>query len=339
VTTIRLETPGRFAVVASDTPTPGPDDAVVRVHRIGVCGTDLHAFAGRQPFFTYPRILGHELGVEVVEVGRQVTAVHVGDRAAVEPYLDCGVCIACRAGRTNCCDKLQVLGVHVDGGMRPLLRVPARKLHTSASLTFDQLALVETLAIGAHAVKRGQLQQSDKVLVVGAGPIGLAVMQSAMIAGCRPIVLDLDDARLAFCRDTLGVADTLRADSGDLHDQLRAAGEGDDLPTVVFDATGHAASMRAAVDRIAPGGRVIYVGLFIGDLCVDDPTFHRREATLLASRNATAPTFAALIRLIESGRLDTAPWITHRLALDTLPDTFAGLRGSPGLVKAMIEVA
>src|SRR5579872_2922217 len=146
---IRLEEPGRLQFVSSEPPPPpGTDEALVRVRRVGVCGTDIHAFGGSQPFFSYPRILGHELGVEVLAVGESVTNVKPGDRCSVEPYLNCGICFACRSGRPNCCSALKVLGVHTDGGMREQIAVPARKLHPSAKLSFDQLGLVETLGIG-----------------------------------------------------------------------------------------------------------------------------------------------------------------------------------------------
>src|SRR5580658_1667442 len=157
--TIRLEEPGRFALLSTQEPGSSlqPDEALVRVRRVGVCGTDLHAFGGNQPFFTYPRVLGHELGVEVFSVGSGVTHVRPGDRCSVEPYINCQKCIACRRGKPNCCRELRVLGVHADGGMRETIAVPARKLHPSAKLELDQLALVETLAIGCHAVERAGL--------------------------------------------------------------------------------------------------------------------------------------------------------------------------------------
>src|SRR3954470_22712839 len=197
---IVLETPGAF-VEQFAAPVPAAEgEAFVRIHRIGVCGTDLHAFAGKQPFFTYPRVLGHELGVEVIEPGGATNGLKVGDRCSVEPYLNCGTCIACRRGKPNCCTSLQVLGVHLDGGMRSLLRVPARKLYPSAQLDYEQLALVETLGIGAHAVERAQLISGEFVLVIGAGPIGLSVIQFALARGAKLAVMDVSDTRLEFCR-------------------------------------------------------------------------------------------------------------------------------------------
>jgi len=308
----------------------------VRVCCSGVCGTDLHAYAGNQPFFTYPRVPGHELGVEVVAVGTGVTSVRPGDHCAVEPYLSCGRCIACRQGRTNCCETLQVLGVHVDGGWRDEIIVPAAKLHASAKLSFEQLALVETLGIGAHAVARGAPEPGESVVVVGAGPIGLAVAQFAAVAGAKVTVLDVNAARRAFAADWLKV-DTLEA-RGLTPAALRAA-LGGELPTLVFDATGSMAALRAAFLWPAQGGRLVFASLVQGEVGFDDPNFHRRELTLLATRNSTAVEFRRVIALIESGRIDTKPWITHRARLADVPAAFAGwTRPETGVIKAMIEL-
>ncbi len=337
---IVLQEPGRFAAREIEAPRPGPGEALVRVHRIGVCGTDLHAFAGRQPFFTYPRVLGHELGVEVLDPGDEPHGLAIGDRCSVEPYLNCGRCIACRRGRPNCCTRLRVLGVHIDGGMQPLLAVPASKLHRSRRLDFDQLALIETLAIGAHAVERAALAPEDFVLVIGAGPIGLSVIQFAAVSGAKLAVMDLSGPRLEFCRSRLGVAHTLAAGApAAVGDALLAIGGGD-LPTVVINATGNPKSMAACFELAAHGGRIVFVGLFQGELAFDDPNFHRRELTLHASRNATPTTFDTILRLVEEGRIDTRPWITHRLALSDVPEAFAReIAGNPSVLKAMIEVA
>ncbi len=336
---IRLEQPGRLAYLDAPEPgAPGPGEALVRVHRVGVCGTDIHAFGGSQPFFSYPRILGHELGVEVLQVGPAVTNVQPGDRCSVEPYVNCQRCIACRSGKPNCCSELRVLGVHTDGGMRERMLVPSRKLHPSTSLTYDQLALVETLGIGCHGVARAQLRKDEFALVIGAGPIGLSVVQFALEAGARVIVLDVNAARLGFCQSQLSVAHTVNASKEAPLEALRRI-TGGDLPTAVFDATGNPKSMAAAFDFPAPGGRMVFVGLFQGDVTFNDPNFHRRELTLMASRNALPDDFARIIRLIETRRVDTAPWITHRSPLGAVLEAFpAWVRPETGVVKAMIEV-
>jgi 2-desacetyl-2-hydroxyethyl bacteriochlorophyllide A dehydrogenase len=303
-----------------------------------VCGTDIHAFNGKQPFFSYPRMLGHELGVEILEVGPNPQGLRAGDRCAVEPYLNCGRCIACRRGKGNCCMQLQVLGVHVDGGHRERMHLPVAKLHRSERLTLDQLALVETLGIGAHAVDRAAVEPGESVLVIGTGPIGLAVIQFALAAGARVIAMDVNETRLAFCRETLGVADTLTAGGPDVAEKLQRLTDGD-LPTAVFDATGNPGSMLGSFQYPAHGGRLVFVGLFQGDVTFNDPNFHKRELTLLASRNSRPEDFTRIIHLIESGRIDTTPWISHRASFDDTPERFPEwVKPDSGVLKAMIEL-
>lgn len=339
--TLVLETPGKL--VARDTPHPGAPaagQALVRVHRVGVCGTDIHAFHGRQPFFSYPRILGHELGVEVLAIGEDVTKVRVGDRCAVEPYLNCGKCIACRRGKPNCCTGLQVLGVHVDGGHRAEFIVPAAKLHPANDLTYDQLALIETLGIGAHAVERAHVEAGETVAVIGAGPIGLSAIQFALAARARVIVIDVNEGRLAFCRDRLGIAasDLIDARSADVVARLKDLTDGD-LPTAVFDATGNPKSMAASFEYPAHGGRLVFIGLFPGEVTFNDPNFHRRELTLLASRNALPSDFGKLLACVRSGVIDTSPWITHRATLEETPSVFESwTQPATGVLKAIIEL-
>ncbi len=318
-----LEQPGRFVPQDAPPPVPRAGEALVRVRRVGICGTDLHAFAGHQPYFTYPRILGHELAAEVIEAPENGSGLRPGDRCAVEPYLSCGACRACRKGKPNCCERLQVLGVHTDGGMREQLGVPVERLHRSERLGFDQLALVEPLGIGSHAVARSGLGEGEDVLVVGAGPIGLAVVQFALVAGGSVRVLELSHVRREFARRLACVEVLAAAD--------------DHLADVVFDATGNAAAMARSLDSVAPGGRLVFVGLVQGSVALDDPLFHRREVTLLATRNS-ANEFPRIIRLIEDGRIDTAPWITHRMALEEVPARFSGLAEERNFIKALIDV-
>ncbi len=333
-----LEQPGRLVLADGPPPAPpGPGEALVRVRRVGVCGTDFHAFKGEQPFFTYPRILGHELGVELVEAPAGAGGLKPGDRCALEPYMECGRCVACRRGRPNCCAKLEVLGVHVDGGMRELITVPLRKLHRSESLSFEQLALVETLSIGAHAVARAGLQRDDTVLVVGTGPIGLAVIQSTPPLGVRVLATDVNEARLEFCRGQMGVERTFPADASAEH-ALGAATHGE-MPTVVFEATGNPASMERSFGFVASGGTLVLVGLCPSKIAFADPEFHRREMTLLSSRNAVAADFDRVLDAVEAGRLDTRPWVTHRAPLSDVGEALPSwARPDSGVLKAMVEV-
>ncbi|MBL9093366.1 MAG: zinc-binding alcohol dehydrogenase family protein [Planctomycetaceae bacterium] len=318
-------------------PAPGPGEAVVRVHNVGICGTDLSGYLGKMPFFSYPRIPGHELGVEVVAVGAGVTHVKPGDRCAVEPYINCQTCYACRRGKNNCCEKHQTLGVHCDGGLRPLFTVPARKLHISKKLAYEQLALVETLAIGCHAVDRAELKSDESCLIIGAGPIGLSALEFAKLTGARVIVLDVNDGRLEFCRSTMGVAHTLKPGEA-LERKLKDLTDGHG-PDVVIDATGSVQSMSAAFGLICHGGKLVYVGITTEEVKFRHPTFHRPEGTLLCSRNALSPDFSRIIELIEAGRIDTRPWITHRTAFDDLIDVFPSyVKPETGVIKAVVEV-
>ncbi len=335
-----LEQPGRLTLGEAALPE-GPlpaDEALVRVQRVGVCGSDLKAYKGEMPFLSYPRILGHELGVEIVEIGPNGRGLRVGQRAAVEPYLNCGHCIACRRGRTNCCVSLQVLGVHTDGGMRERIRVPLNKLHCSERLSLDQLALVETLVIGAHAVRRGAPRAGEQVLVTGVGPIGLTVIAAAAATGAEIIAMDINPARLEFAQELPGVAHVV--DAGDRAlEQLREI-TGGDLPTQVYEATGNAASMNAAFDTLASGGTLVFVGLVTDDIRFHDPEFHRREMTVMSSRNGTAEDFRHVIDLVESGAIDTTPWITHRATPAELIRDLPGWLDPAGrCLKAMMHFA
>jgi 2-desacetyl-2-hydroxyethyl bacteriochlorophyllide A dehydrogenase len=335
---LQLEQPLHWKQIDIPEPTkPGADDALVRVHNVGVCGTDLSGYLGKMPFFSYPRIPGHELGVEVVAVGAKVTNVKPGDRCSVEPYINDPTSYASRRGHPNCCEKLQVLGVHCDGGLRPLFTLPARKLHPSTKLNFEQLALVETLAIGCHAVDRGSIQKDETCLVIGAGPIGLAVLEFVKLIGCQIIVLDMQQSRLDFVKQKLGITNLLRP-SDKLETQLRELCDGH-LPDVVIDATGSNASMSAAFGLVAPGGRLVYVGITTGDVTFKHPVFHRPEGTLLCSRNALPRDFTRIIKLIEDSTIDTAPWITHRTPFEQVIEVFPSYtQPETGVIKAVIEV-
>src|SRR4051794_11740667 len=269
---LRLEAPKDFRRVETEPPRrPGPGEALVRVRRVGICGTDISGYLGKMPFYSYPRIPGHELGVEVEAVGDGVSGVKPGDRCSVEPYLNCQRCFACRRGAGNCCEDLQVLGVHTDGGMRPRFVVPARKLHPSAKLAAEQLALVETLAIGCHAVHRGAPQAGENALVVGAGPIGLSAVEFLKLAGARVTVLDLNEKRLDFCKRAMGVPHTVR-NLGD-GKEVEALREtlGGELPPLVVDATGNTASMCRSFHYVAHTGRLVFVGIVPDEVRFPDP--------------------------------------------------------------------
>jgi 2-desacetyl-2-hydroxyethyl bacteriochlorophyllide A dehydrogenase len=338
VKAVQLEAPLQFRRIDVPAPgAPGPGEAMVRVYRVGICGSDISGYLGKMPFFKYPRIPGHELGVEVLEVGPGVDEVVPGDRCSIEPYMNCGDCHACRKGAGNCCARLNVIGVMIDGGLRERFLVRADKLHKSTKLSYDQLALVETLAIGCHAVNRSGLQAGEPCLIVGAGPIGLATLEFVKLAGAKTIVLDVNEQRLEFCRTTMGVEHTVKL-SDRVDTDLRDLTDGD-LPDVVIDATGSSASMSAAFGYVAPTGRLVYVGITTDEVKFRHPVFHRPEGTLLCSRNALPGDFRRIIGLIEDGKIDTRPWITHRTPLDGLIDVFPSYtRPETGVIKAVVEM-
>jgi 2-desacetyl-2-hydroxyethyl bacteriochlorophyllide A dehydrogenase len=338
---IQLEKPQSFrAIDIAEPPAPGPGEVLLRTHRVGICGTDYGGFLGKMPFYSYPRIPGHELGVEVLAVGAGVTNVAPGDRCSVEPYLNCQRCYSCRRGLTNCCESNQTLGVMCDGGLCERLILPARKMHVSRTLSYDQLALVETLAIGCHAVDRGGVKAGDNVLVIGAGPIGLSAIEFVKVAGATCIVLDMNEGRLAFCRDRLKVPHTIvaKGDGSELA-ALQALTNGQ-LADVVIDATGHHKSMAGALAYCAFGGKLVYVGITQQEISfLQAPYLHRRELTVMGSRNAHSRDFARIIRLIEEGVIDTGPWITHRSDFAGMIGAFpAWLKPETGVIKAIVSL-
>jgi len=337
---LQLVEPKHWQLIDIPEPSaPGPGEAVVRVHRVGICGTDYSGYLGKMPFYSYPRIPGHELGVEVVAVGAGVTQVAVGDHCSVEPYINCQKCYSCRTGHSNCCMNHQTLGVHCDGGMTSLFTLPARKLHISRKLSFDQLALVETLAIGCHAVNRGAPTREETVLVIGAGPIGLSAVEFAKLSGARTIVMDMNERRLAFVREVMGVPDTILAKGGE--DDLKAleAMVGENLAQVVIDATGSHHSMSGALKYLGFTGRLVYVGVTSEEVHFPHPLLHRRELSVLASRNALAGDFTRIIQLIEDGKINTNPWMTHSATLEEVPQRFAEwMNPESAVMKAVVSL-
>lgn len=325
---LSLTEPGHLALIKlPEAAAPSAGEALVAIRAIGICGTDISGYLGKMPFIEYPRILGHELGVEVLAVGADVTHLKPGDRCSVEPYLNCGTCHACRQGKTNCCETLQVLGVHCDGAMRERIILPAHKLHPCNALSFEQLALVETLAIGCHAVNRAAIQTGDDVLIIGAGPIGLTVLEFARLTGASITMLELSETRRAFVQQHYSGVRVVES----LPDEPCAQ--------IVFDATGHPGSMARALRFTRFTGRILYVGITKEPVPLDDPLFHRRELTLLASRNAVASDFPRILGLIQSGQIDTRPWITHRCGFDELPVRMdEWIKPASAVVKAVVLI-
>ncbi|MUT65290.1 zinc-binding alcohol dehydrogenase family protein [Paenibacillus sp. NEAU-GSW1] len=327
----------QLRLVETAEPTLAEGEAIIRIRRIGICGTDMHAYKGNQPFFTYPRVLGHELAAVVEAVGDNHLSLRPGDQVTVIPYMHCGECIACRHGKTNCCTDMKVLGVHIDGGMRELISVPVTHLIRTDGLTLDQTAVLEPLSIGAHAVRRSELRAGETALVIGAGPIGLGVMAFAKHKGANVIAMDINDERLAFCRDWAKVDHTVNA----LEQAKEKIAEltGGEFPTVVYDATGNARSMMNAFELVGHGGRLVYVGLVKADLSFNDPEFHKREMTLMGSRNATMEDFEGVIEAVRSGSIDVDSFITHRAPFGEMIGRFEEwLKPESKVIKAIVDL-
>jgi len=330
-------TPGTLEYQDKNYPEIFADHALLKIKRIGICGTDLHAFEGTQPYFNYPRILGHELAGELVE-DPGVPGFSKGDTVTFIPYFNCGKCIACRNGKTNCCVDIKVSGVHIDGGMVEYLSVPSYSLVRGDGLSFDDLALVEPLSIGAHAVQRANIQPGECVLVIGAGPIGMGIMEFARIRGAHVIAMDNNESRLAYCKNNLRITHTINAASSHAADEIKTLTNGD-WPEAVIDATGNVIAITNAFNYVSHGGRYILVGLQKGDICFSHPEFHKREATLMSSRNATRRDFEYVIKCIKEGLVKPSDYITHRATFMQVQSEFPSwLEPASGVIKAIVEL-
>jgi 2-desacetyl-2-hydroxyethyl bacteriochlorophyllide A dehydrogenase len=329
--------PRNFQYRTTDEPRKKKSHAIIKIKRIGICGTDLHAFEGTQPYFHYPRILGHELAGELVEFDN-APGFELGEAVSFLPYFNCGKCIACRNDKPNCCRNLQVCGVHVDGGMVEYLSVPSSCLLHGQGLSFDELALVEPLAIGSHGVRRARVEGGEFVLVVGAGPIGMGTMEFARMAGAEVIALDMNEKRLAFCREKLEIAHTINASLHDVAEQLTEITHGD-TPTVIIDATGNLQAINNAFHYMAHGGRYVLIGLQKENVSFSHPEFHKREGTLMSSRNATKYDFEHVIECIKNGQVNPEIYVTHRIPFNKAGGEFEScLDPANGVIKAMIEM-
>jgi 2-desacetyl-2-hydroxyethyl bacteriochlorophyllide A dehydrogenase len=329
--------PGILAYENIPAPILKPGHAIIKIRRIGICGTDLHAYEGTQPFFSYPRILGHELSADLIEADGAEGFVP-GEILTCIPYLNCGTCIACKNGKPNCCAELKVIGVHIDGGMSTYLSVPTSSLVKNTGLGYDQLALAEPLAIGAHGVSRANVQKDEFVLVIGAGPIGVAAIEFARVAGARVIALDINPFRLNFCMENLNVNYCIDAKKEDPLARLKEITSGD-MPTVVIDATGNLHAINNALQFVAHGGRLILIGLQKEAFSFCHPEFHKRETTLMSSRNATRIDFDHVIHSIITGKIDPEKFITHRVKFNEVKDTFQSwLKPENNVIKAMVEL-
>jgi len=315
-TLICLE-PNDMVYVDRDMPVIKSNEVLLKIRAVGICGTDIHAYAGRQPFFSYPRVLGHEISGEVIELGSACSKLELGDRACVIPCIPCGTCPACKVGKTNCCENVSLYGVHQDGGFTQYLAVYEDNLiRLDSSLSDSAGALVECFAIGAHAIRRAAPNKGENLLQIGAGPIGIAAAAVAKADGANVVVADISAERRAHIGKVLGVP-TINPLDEDYIETMKGYFNGE-LATTVIDATGNKQSMSNTVNLINNGGKIVFVGLYIGNLELDDPSFHRKETTLMSSRNATAEDFEKVIRLMKDGAISESMMKSHDFDFDTV---------------------
>ncbi|SEN11231.1 2-desacetyl-2-hydroxyethyl bacteriochlorophyllide A dehydrogenase [Sphingomonas gellani] len=330
------ETPFDLQLVERAVPVRGAGDVLVRIRRVGLCGTDYHIYGGNQPFLSYPRVMGHELAGEILEAPAGST-LRPGQIVTINPYLACGTCHACGRGKPNCCSRIAVLGVHTDGGLCEQVAVPESAIVDAAGLSLDQAAMVEFLAIGAHAVARARLQPDDRVLIVGAGPIGVATGLFARLDGAAVTLIDTRRTRLDRARDHLGFADVMLV--GPDTPDLLVEKTGGALFDCVFDATGNIHAMRAGLGYVAHGGSYVLVSVVKDDLVFPDPEFHKRETTLIASRNALPPDFDRVIAAIRDGAIPTDALHTHVVTADELPTRMPQLiADADHVMKAIVQI-
>lgn len=331
---IVCEKPGEFLLKEKDAPTRKSGEALLQINKVGICGTDLHAYGGNQAFFTYPRILGHELASEVLEVDDNPQGIKAGDKVVIMPYISCGKCIACRNGKTNCCTDITVLGVHGDGGMQEQITVPTNILLKANNLSDDEMAIVEPLAIGAHAVRRANVKDGEFVVVVGCGPIGIGIMKLAQIEGAKVIAIDMHEERLAYAKDKIGVDYVVKA--GETAVKEVSDITNGELATAVFDASGNKYALEACPDYMSHGGRFILVGLSKGELTYTHPKVHAKEMTLMCSRNATTEDFEHVISVLD--QFPTDSFITHNVPYTEMIANFdSWLKPETGVIKATVD--
>lgn len=327
--------PGRLSLVDRPRPARVDGEVLVCIRHVGICGTDFHIFGGKHPFLDYPRVMGHELSGTVEDPGD--SGLTAGQPVYIVPYLSCGTCAACRKGLTNACQNIRVLGVHCDGGMAEFLSVPAQNVIPTGDIALADAAMIEFLAIGAHGIRRGAVSDADRVLVTGSGPIGMSAVLFAKARGAHVTVMDMRADRLGFARDQLGADAVLLADAGAEAEAARMTG-GDGFDVVV-DATGTAAPIERGFGFLAHGARYVLLSVVRENISFSDPEFHKREATLLASRNALAEDFAEVVRQMQAGRIPTRALNTHR---GTLADAAALIpdwaRPEAGVIKAILDV-
>lgn len=326
-----IEAPGRAGLGTIARPVLGTDDVLVRVRTVGFCGSDLNTFRGLNPLVTYPRVPGHEIAGVVEDLGSAASReLRIGDEVTVVPYTACGHCPACRRGRVNTCRHNQTLGVQRDGALTELIAVPWRSVLRADGLSRRDLALVEPLAVGIHAVARGRVEPGDVVAVLGAGAVGLGAVAGAARLGATVIAVDVDDRKIHTARRA-GATIGVNARGAELHERLHELTDGDG-PDVVIEAVGLPETFVAAANAVAVAGRVVYIGYAKAPVSFDTTQFVRKELDIVGARNATADDFRAVIALLRARHFPVDDAVTRVVTLDDAPAALGAWDADPGAV-------
>jgi len=332
---IVLDGPGTAGVQDVAEPRRGDGEVLLQVRKVGLCGSDLNSYRGRNPLVSYPRVLGHEIAATVVDAGSH--AEWVGTDVTLSPYRGCGRCAACERGRPNACKDNETMGVQRDGALTELIAAPVEKLFR-ADLTLKELCLVEPLTVGFHAVGRGRVSAADTVAVFGCGGVGLGAIAGAAFRGARVIGIDVDDVKLETARKA-GAAETINSKAKDLHEQLTELTKGRG-PDVVIEAIGLPTTYRAAVDEVAYAGRVVYIGWAKEQVAYETRPFVHKELDIMGSRNAMPEDFREVIRMLEAKRFPVEAAVTHMVGFVETPGILEAWSREPErFTKIMVDVS
>ena len=330
-----IDRPGEARVIQVERGAIGPLEATMRVRRIGLCGTDLSTFLGKNPLVSYPRIPGHEVAATLERVPANDLGLVEGMDVTMSPYTSCGACTACRQGRVNACRYNQTLGVQRDGAMMEHVSMPLAKLY-AAPLGIEELCLVEPLTVGCHAVARGRVTAADTVAIYGCGGVGLGAVSAAAFRDATVIAIDLDDNKLAIAA-AAGAKHLIHSSREDVHARLQEITDGHG-PDVVIEAIGRPETFRAAVEEVAFTGRVVYIGYAKDHVSYETRLFVQKELDILGSRNALPQDFKEVIRMFEQRRFPTAETISAVVPLDEAPAILKAWSENPAAyTKIMIS--
>lgn len=308
--TLVCKEPGKLLMETTELLEPKADEVALQINYVGICGTDIHAFNGRQPFFTYPRVLGHEISAEVYSVGSNIPTDIIGKACTIIPYISCGTCHSCKKGKPNACEKISVVGVHQDGAYTEYLTVPFKQVIFVENMKQEHISLIEPFSIGHHAISRANLQEDSHVAVVGGGPIGITIAYIAKLKNMRVSLIEIDVSKHAFLKE-ITKCDAIYSSGEDMQQKV----------DVIFDATGNKNSMESTVQQISHGGTIVYVGLIQDHIKFFDPEFHAKEVSILGSRNALVEDFNAVIEILKNESLADA-YISDLISLEDAESYF-----------------